>query len=93
MPASRTFLNDLPPIVTGPGEYVTRSGRRVTVRRVTAGEGDFTGATAFRVKGSVWRVYRGKSRPCGYSIWHVSGRAFPQSESKLDIVGVWEGEG
>lgn len=83
------ILNAIPSIITGPGEYVTRNGFRATVHEV-APEGDPT-TTAFRAKGSVWRMYRGKMRPRGYAIWHVSGRGFPLRESGNDIVGKWNG--
>lgn len=77
-------LNDLPTVVTGPGEYVNRAGDRVTVHAVAA-EGE-EGTTAFRVKGATWRMYRGKYRAKGYTIWHVSGRGFPMREADTDIV-------
>lgn len=81
------YLNDLPLIVTGPGEYRTRCGGRVTIHKVEA-EGP-PELTTFRAKGSIWRMFRGKLCPRTYSIWHVSGRAFPHQESGSDIVGPW----
>lgn len=83
-------LNDLPTIVTGPGDYKTRMGDRVTVYEVKPEREHEKGCTSFRVKGSIWRTYRGKYCPRGYDIWHVSGRGFPLRESNKDIVGLWE---
>ena len=81
-------LNALPAIVTEIGEYQTRAGDRVTVSEISPA-GD-SGCTSFRVKGSVWREYRGKYKPMGYAIWHISGRKYPLREARTDIVGRWE---
>jgi hypothetical protein len=78
-----TAWKALPVIVTGPGEYVTRDGRQVTVREI--------GTTAtFCVYGSIWIEFRGKHRN---ESWHPNGRAtFVESGRKCDIVGPWTGE-
>lgn len=79
--------NDLPVVVSGPGDYVSRDGRRITVHEVrAAGEPD---TTVFAATGSVWREFRGKVRPRGFCTWHVSGRRLPLDEAPSDIVGPW----
>ena len=74
--------NELPEVITEPGDYVTRDGRRVTIREIKPG-------SYFVAKGSIWSLYRGKVRPRGYHIWHKSGRSFPLAECAADIVGPW----
>ncbi len=81
-------LNSLPDIITGPGDYVTRDGRRVTIHEVAEPGPDPT-VTQCRAKGAVWKEFRGKVRPRGFNIWHTSGRSFILNESRSDIVGVW----
>lgn len=85
-----TYLNDLPVIITSPGDYATRGGGRATVHRVAP---QAAGTTSFGAKGRLWRMYRGKVRPRAYTIWHISGRAFPHAESRDDIIGPWIEEG
>lgn len=79
------MLNNLPAIVTAPGIYVTRNGARVMVHNVKASPAP--DVTAFTVKGSVERMFRGKPRFKGFNIWHISGRAYPLKESGRDIIG------
>lgn len=79
-----TPLNELPVIVTAPGDYATRDGRRVTVREILPST---DGTTAFTVKGSAWSERRGVMRPRGNDIWHVSGRHMVLRESGRDLVG------
>jgi hypothetical protein len=76
-------LNDLPTVITTPGEYVTRNGGRATIKEVVESQPD---VTAFAAKGSRWRLFRGKLVPRDYDIWHISGRRFPLRESGGDIV-------
>jgi hypothetical protein len=89
MTATRINLNDLPVVITQPGDYITRSGDRATVHEVSS-HTDLT-CTSFGAKGSKWRMYRGKYRPGGYTIWHRSGRCYPLRESGSDIVGALGG--
>lgn len=81
--------NDLPDIVDGPGEYVTRDGRRVSIHEVKPSPAPDT--TSFGAKGSVWGEFRGRVRPIGYAVWHASGRSMPLEERPSDIVGRWQG--
>jgi len=76
----------MPFTITGPGAYRTRNGRRVTVHEVNTNQ-PFT----FPVKGSVWKLFRGKYRPRGLCIWRTDGRADVMHETPLDIVGPWIG--
>jgi hypothetical protein len=69
----------LPVIVASPGDYLTRAGDRVTVHAVL-------GPSTFSVKGSVWKVFRGRYRPHGFQIWHPNGRLFSLCEKPGDIV-------
>lgn len=79
------LLSDLPVIITGPGEYVSRNGKRVTIREIS-------GPSTFAAKGHVWRMFRGKERPRDNDIWHVSGRYQAVGERGKDIVGIWSEE-
>lgn len=74
--------NRLPVIVSQPGEYLTRDGRRVTVHEVQPKESPYT----FKVKGQLWRMFRGKCAPRGLQVWHVSGRLDMVQEKAGDIV-------
>jgi len=78
-----TTLDELPRVVTGPGDYVTRKGQRVTIHTVS------DGPETFRAKGAIWRMFRGKLTSRGYAIWHVSGRYDAVTERTRDIVGPW----
>lgn len=78
-------LNDLPTIIDGPGEYLTRDGGRVTIH-------DVDGKGTFSARGSKWKVYRGKWRPRLYGIWHTSGRYLPLREDENDIVSKQESQ-
>lgn len=84
-----TPFNRLPRIVTKPGDYRTRDGRRVTIHEV-APDPDPT-VTRFAAKGAIWKVFRGKERPRGLKGWHVCGRGDAFAEKGSDIVGPWEG--
>jgi hypothetical protein len=77
-----TPFDKLPAIVSGPGDYATRDGRRVAIHEVR-------GPGTFAAKGSVYREFRGKLRPRGYKIWHVNGRVGIFGEVGCDIVGPW----
>lgn len=77
----------LPVVVSEPGEYVTRDGRRVTVHEVQPQTSPYT----FKVKGQLWRMFRGQCAPRGLQVWHVSGRLDMVQEKAGDIVGRFEG--
>lgn len=79
-----TYLNDLPVIIDGPGDYKLRNGGRASIVRVVENQNSNT--TSFDAKGSTWRMFRGKLRPRGNDIWHVSGRKFLLTEDPEDIV-------
>ena len=90
-------INRRPLLITAPGDYVTRDGRRVTIRSITPyapvpGNALRHEVTAFEAKGSVWRVFRGAMRPRYYDIWHLSGAYHGQQSQPLDIVGAWVGD-
>ncbi|MBU6355770.1 MAG: hypothetical protein KJS79_03425 [Rhodospirillales bacterium] len=68
-----------------PGDYVTRAGSRATVDTVNGGG-------TFSVKGSVWRMFRGKPRRRGHDIWRSDGRYMAIGEHQRDIVGPWPEE-
>lgn len=80
-----TTLDELPTIIDGPGDYVTRKGQRVTIHEVS------NGPETFKAKGAMWRMFRGKLSAKGYAIWHISGRYEAVHERTRDIVGKWEG--
>jgi hypothetical protein len=75
------YINKLTIIETG--DYITRDGRRVTIHKTD-------GVGSFPVKGSVWRMFRGKMRPRGYEIWMINGSYRPLGHHGLDIVAKWE---
>lgn len=79
------LLQDLPVVVTGPGDYVTRNGRRVAIREI-GGKG------TFNARGAVYREFRGRVVARGLDIWHVSGRYRSLGEHGLDIVGPADGQ-
>jgi hypothetical protein len=64
----------LPTIVTGPGEYVTRCGERVTINEVRPGRGEPYAAQGVYANGVE-------------EAWDVSGRLYPTILSNNDIVG------
>lgn len=89
-----TPMNRLPLVIDGPGDYVTRSGVRVTIHEVrlyapTPMSNLRHEVTAFEAKGSPWRKVAGKLQPCGYDVWHLSGRLRAVKEHPEDIVGKW----
>lgn len=77
------LVNGLPVIISGPGEYRTRNGGRVTIDTVQDDSSPYT----FRAKGRPWRLFRGKMCPRGYNVWHVSGRLDMVNERAGDITG------
>lgn len=90
-----TPFNRLPIVIDGVGDYVTRSGKRVTIHQIKVyapqpNQPLRHEVTSFEAKGSVWRKVRGKEQAADYDIWHLSGR-WAVGESPRDIVGKWEG--
>lgn len=84
-------MNRLPIVIDEPGDYLTRSGRRVTIHQICMHAPEPNGplrhsVTAFEAKGAIWRVFRGKDQPMGYEIWHLSGRILTHAEMPMDIV-------
>ena len=77
--------NELPVIIDSPGDYVTRDGRRVTIRQVRE---TAPGTTAFGATGGVWKEVKGVTKARSVDVWHVSGRHMVLRESPLDIVGI-----
>ena len=93
--ATTTPMNRLPVVIDGPGEYVTRSGKRVTIRDIKVYASQPNGplrheVTAFEAKGEVWRKTNTKLLK-DWDIWHLSGRYRAVGEHRLDIVGKWKG--
>jgi hypothetical protein len=89
-----TPMNRRPLIITEPGDYRTRDGRRVTIHEIKLCSPtppyQRHEVTAFEAKGSVWRVVRGVNQPRDYDIWHLSGHHVALGDDPLDIVGRWE---
>lgn len=87
-----TAYNKLPVIITGPGLYVCRNGKRVKIHAVELyndpkGEFDRLEVTAFEAKGAIEKMFRGKMSFRGLDAWHVSGRYKAWGEeSPHDIV-------
>ena len=76
-------LNLLPVLIDGPGDYLTRDGRRVTIHTVREHR---PGVTFFAAAGGLWREFRGTIRPKGYRLWHRCGRGSVFGEAGSDIV-------
>lgn len=73
-------------VITAPGDYITRNGTRVTIRRIDNGSVPYT----FPCKGSAWKMFRGAMRPRGFNVWMRSGHVNAVGDHPLDIVGPWE---
>lgn len=69
-----------PPIITGPGSYRTREGRRVEVV-------SFNPASLHYDSIYVWRI--ASEAPSSSSIYPASGVLFPGSVNPTDIIGPW----
>lgn len=82
-----TPLNELPTVITTPGDYRTRNGRRVTIHGIKPTTTLAT--TAFSADGSVWKTPTQMGINPQYSIWHVSGRHRTWEERGWDIIGKW----
>lgn len=65
------------------GEYLTRNGTRVSVHDVKDG-------SSFTVKGTVWKMYRGKYVPRSFNVWLPNGKLLPTGDSPLDIVSMYQ---
>ncbi|WJJ58608.1 hypothetical protein MAG26fr_orf006 [Klebsiella phage vB_KpnS_MAG26fr] len=76
----------LPAVITAPGDYITRSGCRVTITSVGPVNSPYT----FPSKGSAWKMFRGAMRPRGFNVWMRSGHLNAVGDHPLDIVGPWE---
>ena len=70
-------------LIATPGDYLTRSGSRVTIREIK-------GPSTFSCKGSMWIMYRGRLRPRHVATWMPDGRYSVLGQHKHDIVGRYE---
>jgi len=75
-----------PIVITGPGEYRCRNGKRVTIHEIKYPPNYTAGCCAFSAKGSIWRkvIAMGLNPP--YGIWRTTGQFRPDSEHPLDVV-------
>jgi hypothetical protein len=80
-------LNELPTIIDGPGDYITRDGRRVTIHTIEPTKTLAT--TGFHAKGHIWRRVDSIGRHPQYDTWHISGHYWTYGDLALDIVGEW----
>lgn len=71
------------------GDYMARDGSRVTVHEIAPIRDPLNWQA--NVKGSIWRMFRGKVRPKGLAIWKQDGRALPLRECSKDVVSRWYG--
>jgi len=81
------LLAELPRVITQPGFYRTRAGKKAQIH--TIDQTPIMLTNGFAAKGGIEREFRGKPRIKGHCIWHVSGRAYPLVESSSDIVAPW----
>ena len=72
-------------IITAPGDYVTRSGERVTIHSLD-------GKGSCSASGYIWKTFRGKYGPRVWAHWQPDGRFKFVGESKRDIVGPYVAE-
>ncbi|HGE7051739.1 TPA: hypothetical protein ACGCAJ_004732 [Serratia marcescens] len=77
-----------PFVITKPGDYVTRDGRRVTVHAIVYQNSAGVNVT-FPIKGAIWRMFRGAERPRGLDVWQANGLFNPRDPCDSDIVGPW----
>ena len=90
-PTKVTTLNRLPVVIHRPGTYNLRNGGQAVIHEIKPyvdpeGKRDRLEVTAFEAKGSPIVMFRGKLKPHGYQIWHVSGRVDCGFEKPDDIV-------
>ncbi len=79
-----TDLNNLPTIITAPGDYLMRNGLICRIHEVKPGLDNTT--TSFDAKGCSQRLTKSNKICWDYNIWHVSGRKFFHKECGTDIV-------
>lgn len=72
-----------PVIITEPGEYRTRNGKRVVVT-----DHDRETTSNFPVEGNI--ILREKPRKEDWNTWKPNGQIQALGESELDIVGRWK---
>ena len=70
-------------MIVQPGDYITRDGRRVTVREIR-------GPATACVKGQIWKMFRGVLRPRGYHTWTIKGRYRFIGDHQADLVGAFQ---
>ena len=80
--------NNYPTIIDGPGDYITRNHKRVTIHEVKE-QKDNT-CMEFRAKGSIWKSNDKMGNNPEYGIWHVSGVSRAVGIYGKDIVGKWK---
>jgi hypothetical protein len=83
-------LNELPVVITGPGEYRTRLNHRVVIEDVRAHGPLYH--TYFNCTGTRFRPVTAKYQRATqvWGIWHQSGRFTSSSaEHRHDIIGPW----
>lgn len=81
-----TPMNTKPIVITEPGEYVTRSGKKVNIIRVDDHSDDLS-VTRFNCKGDIYTPRPGRSDKREYGIWHQSGSFRAIGTHMNDIVG------
>lgn len=83
---ARWDMSKQPFEVTGPGEYLLRNGMRVTVDEVRTGT-----PYTFKVKGRIWKKFRGKVRARRSEVWMITGHINAVGQSEMDIVAPFTG--
>lgn len=82
-----TPYNEMPVIITKPGVYKTRSGKKVEIHEVKP---TLTlSSTAFNAKGCLIKVGRFRTERL-FNVWHISGRFGIFGPTPNDIIGKWE---
>ncbi len=73
-------------IITGPGVYKTRNGKKVTIHEIRQPPGHEEGNTSFPAKGSIWKNEKCIGTNPGFGIWQLNGKYRAIGDHPLDIV-------
>ena len=73
-------------IIDGPGNYRTRSRKRVTIWEIKYPPLYEVGFTCFPATGSIWKTLKAMGENPPYGIWQLNGRYRVLNEHPLDIV-------
>lgn len=73
-------------LIDGPGLYLTRNGRKVTIHEIKFPPGYEEGNTCFPAKGSIWKKKNDIGINPPYGIWQLDGKRSIFGDHPLDII-------